>query len=190
MSSSDPTHERFLSLLRPLEGDLEIYARRMVWRAEDVPDTLQNAAMRAYAAFDRYREDSSFRAWIFRIVTNECFTSNRKHAGRSRREIPMEAEERDALASLVDEEAYVDWLARIDRLDDSLAEETLAALARLTENERAVLLQRAVGGLRYQEVAESLGIPLGSVMGHLARARRKMRDALRPETRSQRRSLP
>ena len=45
----------------------------------------------------------------------------------------------------------------------------------LTDTERAVLLLRAIGELRYREISESLDIPMGSVMGHLARARQKMR---------------
>jgi RNA polymerase sigma-70 factor (ECF subfamily) len=48
----------------------------------------------------------------------------------------------------------------------------------LTDNERAALLLRGIGELRYQEISESLGIPLGSVMGNLSRARQKMRAFL------------
>lgn len=73
-------HQRFLALLQPIEGELETYARRMVWRREDAQDVLQNAVMRAFAAFDRYHEDASFRAWLYQILTNEIFTTNRRHA--------------------------------------------------------------------------------------------------------------
>jgi len=48
----------------------------------------------------------------------------------------------------------------------------------LNDPERAVLLMRAIGDLRYREISECLGIPLGSVMGNLSRARQKMRDAI------------
>ena len=54
----------------------------------------------------------------------------------------------------------------------------MADLKILTDNERAVLLLRAIGEMRYREIAESLDIPLGSVMGHLARARQKMRTLI------------
>ena len=59
-----------------------------------------------------------------------------------------------------------------------LDQEVVAALKALSERERAVLLLRAIGRLRYREISESLDIPLGSVMGHLHRARQKMRDAI------------
>jgi RNA polymerase sigma-70 factor (ECF subfamily) len=50
-----------------------------------------------------------------------------------------------------------------------------AGLKTLTDTERAVLLLRAIGDLRYREISQSLDIPLGSVMGNLSRARQKMR---------------
>ena len=53
------------------------------------------------------------------------------------------------------------------------------ALKALTDSERAVLLLRAIGSFKYQEIAEELDLPIGSVMGYLARARKKMQAALR-----------
>lgn len=158
-----------------------MYARRMVWRDEDAADALQNAVMRAFAAFDRYHEDASFKAWIYRILTNECFALNRRHASRSRTEIEMEGEVMDMFAAIENESAYVNWLTQPDALREALDDDIVAALELLTENERAVLLLRAIGGFCYREIAGSLDMPMGSVMGHLARARRKMRDALRPQ---------
>lgn len=180
VSSSD-RHSRFLSLLQPIEVELEGYARRMVWRREDAPDVLQNAVLRAFAAFDRYHEDASFRAWMYRILTNEVFAINRRHARHTRTEVTVGAEDLDTLSALEDAGAYTDWIASPAALRDALDEGIVAALDALTDNERAVLLLRAIGGFRYHEMAETLGIPLGSVMGHLGRARRKMREALRPQ---------
>lgn len=163
--------------------ELENYAQRMVWRREDAEDVLQNAVMRAFAAFDRYRENASFRAWMYRILTNEIYAINRRH---KRSEILAEAEVVDALAALEDTAAYTDWLVNPDRLLDALDDKIVDSLDLLTENERGVLLLRAIGGFRYKEIAESMQIPVGSVMGHLARARGKMRRALCPEIQSTR----
>ncbi len=65
-----------------------------------------------------------------------------------------------------------------EALDDALEPALAAGMKTLTDNERAVLLLRAIGGLRYREISESLGIPLGSVMGNLSRARQKMRTRI------------
>ena len=74
----DEQRARFLSLLQPIEGSLESYSRRMVFDRRDCEDALQNAVLRALRAFDRYHDDAGFRAWMFKILTNEIFAINRK----------------------------------------------------------------------------------------------------------------
>jgi RNA polymerase sigma-70 factor (ECF subfamily) len=169
------TADRFLALLKPIERDLETYGRRLVWESLDAPDAIQNAVMRAFAAFDRYHEDASFRAWMFKILTHEAFALNRKHARIARHEFQLEPEELAdlAVAGLADEKGC--QMLTPEALNEALDQSLVAGLKTLTDNERAVLLLRAIGDLRYREIAESLEIPLGSVMGHLARARQKMR---------------
>src|SRR3989475_13152909 len=179
----DEQRVRFLALLRPIQRDLENYSRRMVFDRRDFEDALQNAVLRAFGAFDRYHDDASFRAWMFRILTNEIFAINRKRGRVAEFEIAVEPEEMEEFAGLdFAGEAPTSW----DSLADALDEELLAALQGLNQSERAVLLMRAIGDLRYREISECLGIPLGSVMGNLSRARQKMRDAI---LRARRRSL-
>ncbi len=139
---ADERSARFLDLLRPIQRELEVYCRRMIWLCGDAEDALQNAVSRAFQAFDRYREDTNFRAWMFKILTNEIFALNRKRGRIARFEVEPQPEEVE------------------------------------NEGERAVLLLRAIASLRYREISASLEIPLGSVMGNLSRARKKMRDAI------------
>src|SRR6266403_970870 len=91
---------RFLSLLRPIEGDLENYCRRMVFDRRECEDALQNAVLRAFRAFDRYHDDASFRAWMFKILTNEIFAINRKRGRVAQFEIAVEPEEVEEFATL------------------------------------------------------------------------------------------
>ncbi len=164
---------RFLELLRPIERDLETYCRRLIWEPAEAPDALQNAILRAFAAFDRYCPEASFRAWMFKILTREAFAMNRKHARIARHEFQLDPEE---LARLpIPEEAEQGSPLTPELLNEALGPELAAGLKTLTDNERAVLLLRAIGDLRYREISDSLGIPLGSVMGDLSRAREKMR---------------
>ena len=169
------TADRFLALLKPIERDLETYGRRLVWAPQDAPDAIQNAVMRAFAAFDRYHEDASFRAWMFKILTHEAFALNRKHARIARHEFQLEPEELADLPFDGPRDEGRSQMLTPEALNEALDQDLVAGLKTLTDNERAVLLLRAIGDLRYREIAESLDIPLGSVMGHLARARQKMR---------------
>jgi RNA polymerase sigma-70 factor (ECF subfamily) len=167
--------DRFLALLQPIERDLETYARRLIWESQEAPDALQNAVMRGFAAFDRYHEDASFRAWMFKILTNEAFTLNRKHARIARHEFQLEPEELAGLPFTGEADEGGGQPVSSETLDAALEPSLAAGLKTLTDTERAVLLLRAIGDLRYREISESLGIPLGSVMGNLSRARQKMR---------------
>ena len=179
MRDNAPTDaDRFLALLRPIERDLERYCRRLVWEPQEAPDVLQNAVLRAFAAFDRYRENASFRAWMFKIVTNEAFAMNRKHARIARHEFQLEPEELAGLAAAdAAETAAADALSAA-ALDAALEPAVSTALKSLTDTERAVLLLRAIAELRYREISDTLNIPMGSVMGNLSRAREKMRACL------------
>jgi RNA polymerase sigma-70 factor (ECF subfamily) len=178
--------ERFLELLRPIERELETYARRVAWDANEAPDALQNAVLRAFRAFDRYHEDASFRAWMFKILTNEVHALNRRRGRINRHELLLEPEALDALGALEQQAEYTDWLLSPEALAEALDQDIVTALQRLTEMERTVLLLRSIRRFRYREIAETLDIPLGSVMGNLSRARRKMREAiLRSRRRSQ-----
>jgi RNA polymerase sigma factor (sigma-70 family) len=114
------------------------------------------------------------------------FKLNRKHGRLGQFEYQVEPQELDVLPAPGSNVEYRDWLNAPDALADALDQHLLEALKTLTEAERAVLLMRAIGDFRYREIAEALDIPMGSVMGNLARARGKMQDAI---LRLQRRSV-
>jgi RNA polymerase sigma-70 factor (ECF subfamily) len=170
-----PEADRFLALLKPIERDLETYCRRLIWEPQDAPDALQNAVMRAFGAFDRYHADASFRAWMFKILTREAFAMNRKHARIARHEFQLEPEELAELPSGAEPVQPDCQPLSPEALNEAIEPVLAAGLKTLTDTERAVLLLRAIGDLRYREISDSLDIPLGSVMGNLARARQKMR---------------
>jgi RNA polymerase sigma-70 factor, ECF subfamily len=168
-----PPAQRFLELLEPIEAELEAYARRLLWDSQDVPDALHNCMARAIAAFDRFQVGTNFRAWMFKILTHEVFALNRKHQKLALREFQMDAAE---LSELADSRQPIELLPNNDDAwEKHLDEELVCALRCLTEPERAVLLLRSLGSFSYQEIALNLDMPLGSVIGYLGRARRKMR---------------
>jgi RNA polymerase sigma-70 factor (ECF subfamily) len=175
---------QFLELLQPIEGELEAYCRRLIWDPQEVRDALHNALARAIAAFDRYHQGTNFRAWMFKILTREAFALNRKHHRLAEREFQMEPEEIEALAGpLVEEGPPATGADSVEALQEQLDQHLVLALKTLTDEERATLLLRALGGFKYLEIAETLGMPLGSVIGYLGRARKKVRLALgRPQS--------
>ncbi len=174
----DPAAQ-FLELLEPIEGQLEGYCRRLIWDPQEAADALHNALVRAIAAFDRYRAGTNFRAWMYKILTHEVFALNRKHGRIAAREFQMDPVELELLAAQSPGgggDGPTD--SSFEAFPELLDEDLLQALNTLAVEERATLLLRAIGGFKYREMAETLEMPMGSVMGYLGRARRKMRLAL------------
>jgi RNA polymerase sigma-70 factor (ECF subfamily) len=176
---ADRDRGAFLALLQPIERELEIYCRRLIWDPQSTPDALQNTLLRAVKGFNRYREGASFRAWIYQILTREIFAMNRRHARRAQHEFQVTPEELEALSGQAASAANNSAAATLESLKERLDDRTTEGLKALTNNERAVLLLRAIGGFRYREIGLTLDIPLGSVMGHLSRARKKMRALIK-----------
>lgn len=171
-------HVRFLTHLKTLQGALESYCRRSVYRSADVEDVLQNALMKAFRDFDRYAEGTCFRAWIFKYLTLEILAGNRNivrhsHVGLSTDPVS------DTTDILRFEELPPRQLADAPELaledcDDALA----AAVWELGPLERSSLLLHAIGEFKYREIAEILELPIGTVMSHLSRARKHLRNRL------------
>jgi RNA polymerase sigma-70 factor (ECF subfamily) len=173
--------ESFLRHLEPLRGALESYARRSLRRPGEVEDVLQAAMTNAYRDFDLYVEGTNFRAWIFRYVNGELLNANRRDAramatiGASDVDATCEGEswpppgDHSMVEALRDDPDAV-----LEHCDEVLAR----AIRDLPDRERSVLLLRALGEFKYRELAEILGIPLGSVMTSLSRGRGRVRHRL------------
>lgn len=178
LSSDADRGARFVEHLEPLQGAMEAYCRRSLNDPSAVEDVLQNAVANAYRDFDLYVENTNFRAWIFRYVSLEILAFNRRRQPLSV-EVLSEQFSRDDVWEDALEEASLSQLREdpqwlLERCDQELA----AALKDLPEQERSVLLLRAIGEFKYEEIGKILSIPVGSVMGYLSRARAKLRSRL------------
>jgi RNA polymerase sigma-70 factor (ECF subfamily) len=170
--------DAFIALLRPLQGLLEVYCRRILRNPSQVEDVLQDAVAAAFARFDRYAEGTNFKAWIFRFVTLEVFNRNRKHEPIAFSDLPSDLSAEDSWDFVTCEETFAAILDDPDVLLEHFNDVLAEALQNLPAPERAVLLLRAIGEFSYDEIHDVLSIPLGSVMGYLSRARKRLRLSL------------
>jgi RNA polymerase sigma-70 factor, ECF subfamily len=144
-------------------------AYRIVRRHDVAEDVAQDTFIRAYRAIGRFEVGRPFGPWVVRIAANLAINHRRSPRTREdalpdgHRETP--AREGGPLAQVLDHEAT----AVLD-----------GAVAQLPEEQRAVFVLRVSENLSYQEIAETLGLATGTVMSRLARAREKLRVALRP----------
>ena len=152
-------------------------ALRMTRNKSDAEDLVQETYLRAYKGFGNFEMGTNLRAWLFRILTNTYINSYRAKQRR-----PQETELNDV------EDLYLyRKISGVDQASRS-AEDTLfdlftddevkAALENLPEQFRLPVLLADVEEFSYKEIAEMLGIPIGTVMSRLHRGRKAMQKAL------------
>ncbi len=138
---------------------------------DEAADLAQEALLKVYRSIGQFRFQSSFTTWLFQIVKNTFLDARKSRAARERaQEKPlhqMEAEEADELAEAALAEE------RLVRAEDRRALER--ALARVPEAYRMVVVLFDVQGMSYDEIAQVLSVPVGTVKSRLKRGR----DALR-----------
>ncbi|MBL4845203.1 MAG: sigma-70 family RNA polymerase sigma factor [Planctomycetes bacterium] len=150
-------------------------------------DATQEAFLKAYRGLSRFRAESRFYTWLFRIAVNEATTAHRRRSRRRAGSLDAEGSEGERVPEPAADESY-DPQAEASRGDERSV--LMEAIAGLEEEQARVVILRDVEQLSYQEVADVLEIPLGSVKSRLHRARNALktrllqRDAVRQETRA------
>lgn len=146
-------------------------ARRLTGDKHLAEDMVQETLLRAYRAIDRF--DGRYpRAWLLTILRNTT-----KNHWRKRKRVSDFSEEilASTAAPGADGRSGPQEIVLGEMLDPAVAE----ALGSLSDKFRVVVVLVDVDGLSYQEAADTLGIPIGTVMSRLHRARNRMRDHLR-----------
>jgi RNA polymerase sigma-70 factor (ECF subfamily) len=142
-------------------------ARWLTGNDHDAEDAVQEASLRALRYFQTFSGRNG-RAWFFRIVRNVCSNSHRHQ--RTRSIDPFDEEQHSSTLRALDPETLL-----LIADDASLINRTLR---NLPSRFRELLVLRELEGLSYQELADVLEIPLGTVMSGLSRARQAFRGAL------------
>jgi RNA polymerase sigma factor (sigma-70 family) len=145
---------------------LRRYARALVGERAAADDLVQDTLERAWMRVAQWRPGSDLRAWLFGIMHN----------------LRIDQIRRPALNAAPIDDETIDLPARATQTDRLEVQDLAAAVARLPEEQRAVLLLVALEDMRYEDVARTLGIPIGTVMSRLARGRERLRQMLDAES--------
>jgi len=167
---------RFANVVLPYLGDAYALARWIARNDSDAEDIVQEACLRAYRGISGFG-DVNARGWVLSIVRNTAYTWLKKH--RDPKLVAVENVEDVA-------DAATDWdqgpaapdAGLIERADAARLE---AAIAALPDEFRETLVLRELQGLDYRAIAEVTGVPIGTVMSRLARARRRLMALLRKD---------
>jgi RNA polymerase sigma-70 factor (ECF subfamily) len=165
--------ELYGDLIRQYHKKVMGYCLSMLQNPTDAEEAAQDIFVKAYQSLPKFKGNSSFSTWLYRITTNHCLDMLRK---RNRRKTY-------SLDSLIEEEGdqIHQLFATAPQAASQMENRDLAGkiLSTLPEEYRIILTLREGEGLEYQEIAETLECSLDAVKGRLSRARKQLQENLR-----------
>lgn len=173
----DDRHDRFVRDALPLLDQLYGAARRYTRNQTDAEDLVQETMVKAYASFHTYRDGTNIRAWLFRILTNTWINAYRT-AQRRPDEVFAEAITDAQLAAVARRSTAELASAELAALEVMGDDEVRHAVQLLPDFQRIVVYYADIAGFQYKEIAQILGVPVGTVMSRLHRGRRNLRESL------------
>jgi RNA polymerase sigma-70 factor (ECF subfamily) len=165
--------EAFATLLHRYQDKVYSIVSNYVGAGEDALDLTQEAFVKAYSQLARFRGQSSFYTWLYRIAVNVSIDHMRRQA--TRRSLSLEQVVESGAQIEGDESPDPQDAAEISLLGDELR----AALEALPARLRSVVILHDVEGMTHQEIGETLGCSVGTAKSRLSRARAELRRRLR-----------
>jgi RNA polymerase sigma-70 factor (ECF subfamily) len=161
--------ERFEQVVLPHLDAAYNLARWLIRNPADAEDAVQEACLRALRFFDGFRGGDS-RAWLLKIVRNTCYSWLKKNRPT---ELSDEFDEAVHSSEVPGENAEAKLVSHAN------SEHVRKALETLPAGFREVLVLREIEELSYKEISDVTGVPMGTVMSSLSRARQRLREELR-----------
>ncbi|MCQ2421234.1 MAG: sigma-70 family RNA polymerase sigma factor [Clostridia bacterium] len=167
--------QAFEKLLLEHEKNVYNLCYRMAGNPDDALDLSQEAFLKAWRALSTYQFDAAFSTWLYRLTTNVCLDFLRKRNRQAHSSLTTEDENEEPREYSVpdpapgpEEQAVSSWQQ----------EAVQAAMQQLPEDYRLVLQLRVVEDLPYEQIADVMGIPVGTVKSRLSRARLQLKKLL------------
>lgn len=155
-------------------------AYRMIGNKEDASDMAQEALIKVFKSLKSFRGDSSFSTWFYRIVTNKCIDTLRKMKKVKTVSLDKEFETESGSYSMevADNKYLPDKLYEVKEKQELVQ----AALKKVPEKYRTVLVLRDIQGFTYDEIVEITNNPLGTVKSRISRGRLLLKEILIKES--------
>lgn len=181
-TAENRARKEFEELALPHLDSLYSGALRMTRNPSEAEDLVQETMLLAFRHFDQFKRGTNIRAWLFRILTNTFINSYRKKSREPERvDLPE-----------VEDFYFLNEVSRNNRMGDDpesqilgkfVHEDIMAAIDKLPDEFRMVVILNAVEGFAYQEIADMLGVPIGTVRSRLYRGRKLLQKLLYEQAR-------
>ena len=151
---------------------------RLVRDAAEVEDVTQEAFIKAYRALPQFRGESAFYTWLYRIAVNTAKNHLATQGRRAPTSTEANAEEAETFAE-ADQRRDINTPESL-LMSKQIAQTVNAAMEALPDELRTAITLREIEGLSYEEIAEAMGCPIGTVRSRIFRAREAIASRLRP----------
>jgi len=147
---------------------------RMLDHSEDAQDVVQEAFLNAYQNLESFKGDSQFFTWLYRIAMNTAISLRRKQ--RATVSLSTDRGGGEGTIDPPDTSEHIQPELALERRER--ARDLQDALNRLSPDHRVVLVLKEIEGQKYEDIAEILSVPVGTIRSRLHRARAELRDLL------------
>ena len=170
----------FGELVRRYQDRLFNAVLRILDNPHDAQDVVQDSFINAYQSLASFKGDAEFYTWLYRIAFNTSVSVRR----RRRPVVSLDAVRRDGGGGIepADESEVVKPGAALERSEEEAALQD--ALGRLSAEHRTVLVLKDIEGMKYEQIADVLGVPIGTIRSRIHRARLELRELLEVGDRS------
>ncbi|HUC28942.1 MAG TPA: sigma-70 family RNA polymerase sigma factor [Candidatus Acidoferrum sp.] len=175
MSGANLQLDSFEELAIPLFDQLYNFAHWLTQNRDEAEDLVQETYVKALKGFSSFQLGTNFRAWIYRILRNTFLTSRK--GLKVTMTVPLDFDQQEEAPEPAIEYDTPETLLLARSSHESLQR----AIDELPVYFREILLLCEVEEMSYQEIADTLAVPIGTVMSRLSRARRTLRNQLRPQ---------
>ena len=168
-------HEEFVREALPHMDLLYNYALRMTGSPDDADDLVQETYMKAYRFWDKYEKGTNIRAWLFRILRNSYINRYRKETKEPEK---VDYEEIQNYYNAVRAETADENDLQQKMYGAALSDDVARALESLPEDFRTAVILSDIEGFTYEEIAEFVDVPIGTVRSRLHRGRKLLQGKL------------
>jgi len=170
------SQEAYTRLMKKYHNPIYSLIYRMIRDKEEIEDLTQETFIKAFASLKNFNDEYAFSTWLYKIASNNCIDYIRKRKLKTYSiDKPMESEDDDYAYELSDSTYEADRHI-IEEQQKALIQE---AIDSLPEKYRIVIVMRHTEEKSYEDIAEILGLPLGTVKAHIFRARELLNKYLK-----------
>ena len=166
-------------LVRKYQAKVASLVSRYVYDFAEIEDVVQEVFIKAYRALDRFRGDSAFYTWLYRIAVN---TAKNHLVATSRRPPGQDVDAEDVVNTEVGRKLHEQDSPERNMMTRQIADVLQRTLEALPEDLREAIVLRELEGMSYEQIAEVMDCPIGTVRSRIFRAREAIDKEIRPLT--------